>query len=541
MTSSSTSNPSSSSSSSSSCIEKTGNQVEKTISKIFTKLGYKIGISPRKTILYTILLTIACGIGFLRWTTESRPFKLWVPQQTIAENETNLYESYYTRISRFNNVIIRSSEDDDNNNGGGNVLVKDTLLEVMNMHLEIEKNKTMVDDVSYTFIDLCTKTGGACTTNTNGDICDCLVDSFLKLWNYDISTLENDDDILNTINSYPLYKKQSLEAIFGKPVFDVNDNIVSAEAFTISYFLKDRTQETGSDEDNTDSDPINEAWEEDVFLKVLQESVPKKYTSISVDYLSQRSFTDEFGGAITGDLIYVQISYILVFIFLGANLGKAIPGPGSRWTMSLAALVTVGLSIGASFGLSAGAFGLFYGPVHSLLPFILLGIGVDDAFVIVNAFNRERKVKRSAESNADLAKRAATGLARAGSSITVTSLTDLVAFGISSSSSLPALASFCGYAAIGIFFLWLFSATFFTATLVLDERRQRDNRRECVCCFTRKKELEEQEEGFEEGAIARYFRNYHSPLILSKLGKLIVLTIFSCLLGFGIWVSFKLS
>jgi len=62
-------------------------------------------------------------------------------------------------------------------------------------------------------------------------------------------------------------------------------------------------------------------------------------------------------------------------------MGKIKCGTGSRWTMALAALVTVGLSTGASFGLSS-AFGLFYGPVHSLLPFILLGIGVDDAFVI---------------------------------------------------------------------------------------------------------------------------------------------------------------
>jgi Niemann-Pick C1 protein len=113
--------------------------------------------------------------------------------------------------------------------------------------------------------------------------------------------------------------------------------------------------------------------------------------------------------------------------------------------MSLAAVVMVVLSTRAGFGFSA-LCGLFFGPVHSLLPFILLGIGVDDAFVIVNAFNRERKVARASETNADLTKRLARGLARAGASITVTSLTDCVAFAISSQSSLPALASFCAYA-----------------------------------------------------------------------------------------------
>merc|ERR1719394_1079206 len=137
--------------------------------------------------------------------------------------------------------------------------------------------------------------------------------------------------------------------------------------------------------------------------------------------------------------------------------------------------------------------GLYYGPVHSLIPFILLGIGVDDAFVIVNAFNHERKTKRAEEDNTSLVSRAGRSLARAGASITVTSATDLVAFAISSTSALPALASFCGFASVSIFFLWLFASTFFAACMVLDERRQRDNRRECLCCLTRKGELKEDE------------------------------------------------
>lgn len=400
------------------------------------------------------------------------------------------------------------------------------------MHLEIEKNETTLDDKTYTFLDLCTPVGGNCAS-TYGGVCNCLISSILKLWNYDLNTLENDSDILNTINSG--YNKTDLEAALGKAEFDDGDKLLSAKAFTISYFNVDRVDESDSETEGFEADPINDAWEGDVFLKTLQESVPEKYTSLKVDYFAGRSFSDEFGDAITGDLLLVQISYCVVFLFLGANMGKAIPGPGSRWTMSLAALFTVGLSIGAGFGISS-AIGLFFGPVHSLLPFILLGIGVDDAFVIVNAFNRERKVPRSTESNSDIAIRAGRSLARAGASITVTSFTDLVAFSISSSSSLPALASFCGYAAVAIFFLWFFASTFFTATLVLDERRQRDNRRECLCCVTRKKEMEEEEEGFQEGFVARYFRNYHAPAILSPFGKIIVLVFHAGLLGFGIWV-----
>ena len=207
--------------------------------------------------------------------------------------------------------------------------------------------------------------------------------------------------------------------------------------------------------------------------------------------------------------------------------------------------MVVALSTVAGFGLSS-LFGLFFGPVHNVLPFILLGIGVDDSFVIANAFNRERKVARKDESDEDIAVRAGRALARAGASITVTSLTDLVAFAISTSSSLPALSSFCGYAAICILFLWIFASVFFSATFVLDERRQRDNRRECLCCLTRKgKSSEDDEEpldnGFEEGRISKFFRNYHAPAILSKGGKVAVSLVFIGLLAFGIWGASNLA
>lgn len=510
-----------------SCTEKFGNTVDEFISSQFHKVGYAVGRNPKKTLLLTILLTAICGAGFMRFTTEDRAEKLWVPQNTMAEIETNVNEKYFPPESRFNSVIVKKAND----GAAGNVLEKQVLIDAMKMHLKIATESITVDNTDYDLQDLCTNAGGSCASSFTG-VCQCLLQSVLHLWNYDLDTLLNDNDYMTTINGYG--SKEDLDSIMGGAVFDDNDLIVFAQAFTISYFLKDRSAEQG---DNTESDPINETWEKEVFLETV-ESATENYPSLTVDYISGRSFADEFGGAITGDILLVQISYAVVFIFLGATMGNFKPGKDSRWTMSLAALILVVLSTGASFGVSSGV-GLFFGPVHSLLPFILLGIGVDDAFVIVNAFNRERKGPRSSEDNAELAKRCAKALARAGASITVTSMTDLVAFGISSSSSLPALASFCAYASIGIVFLWGFAATFFTAALVLDERRQRDNRRERLCCITRKNSIKVEDElEYQEAAMSRFFRNVFSPLILSKVGKVVVLLLFSGLLGFGIWVSY---
>jgi len=216
-------------------------------------------------------------------------------------------------------------------------------------------------------------------------------------------------------------------------------------------------------------------------------------------------------------------------------LGSKVCGRGSRWAMAGSALILIAMATVAGFGVASLA-GLIYGPVHSVLPFVLLGIGVDDAFVIANAFDREREgVPRDSEDDESLVKRGSRALARAGASITVTSLTDLVAFAISSTSALPALASFCAYASINIFFLWALAATFFTATMVIDEKRQRANKRDCLCCMTRKSLPEEEDTGAKEGRTPTYFRKYHAPKILSKPGKAIILVFFAGLFGFGLY------
>lgn len=519
-----------------SCVEKFGDTVEHAIGGFFHKIGLFVGNRPRLTILICFIITALTGFGFSSWETENRQQKLWVPQNTDAQFETERYQNYFASNARFNSIIISGSD-------GGNVLTKESLVQAMEMHKEIETKVALVENVeiedgvfgpkNFTLTNVCVKAGGSCVSGFQG-VCTCLVSSILKQWNYDVNLLNSDSDYMATLQNYG--SKESLEAVLGNPTFDADGKVVSAEAFTITYFLEGRMEVV----DGSEVDPINEGWEEAVFLSVA-ESVDSKYSNINSDYISTRSFSDEFGGAITGDLLLVQISYVVAFIYLGANMGNIKCGTGSRWTMAFSALMVVVLSTGAGFGFSS-LLGFFFGPVHSLLPFILLGIGVDDAFVIVNAFNRERTGPRSKEDNDDITKRCARALARAGASITVTSMTDLVAFGISASSALPALASFCAYASFGILFLWIFAATFFSATMVLDERRQRDNRRECLCCITRKTPLEEDEDkGFEEDRVSRYFRNYHAPAILSVPGKLITLLVLVALLSFGIFGMVNLS
>eukprot|EP00979_Chaetoceros_neogracilis_P018745 scaffold11110_cov1538-Chaetoceros_neogracile.AAC.1 len=64
-----------------------------------------------------------------------------------------------------------------------------------------------------------------------------------------------------TLNAYG--SEEDLGAVLGKPTFDGSGNLISAESFTMSYLIDDRSAEAGSDENGSEADPINEAWEKD--------------------------------------------------------------------------------------------------------------------------------------------------------------------------------------------------------------------------------------------------------------------------------------
>ena len=56
-----------------------------------------------------------------------------------------------------------------------------------------------------------------------------------------------------------------------------------------------------------------------------------------------------------------------------------------RGWLAMIGIGSIGLGIGTSYGL-AGLFGIPNTGMNSILPFLLLGIGIDDMFVIVQSF-----------------------------------------------------------------------------------------------------------------------------------------------------------
>jgi Niemann-Pick C1 protein len=142
--------------------------------------------------------------------------------------------------------------------------------------------------------------------------------------------------------------------------------------------------------------------------------------------------------------------------------------------MWLCDLMMAGLASG--YGLCSG-IGVPFNQLHLLLPFIVVGIGVDDLIIITLTFDQtnvkdppELRIKHTLE--------------KCGVSIAFTTLTDMVAFLLGATSSIPAIHGFCIYAAFSLFFNFVFQVTAYTSLLCLDAKRMNAGRMDVFFCIT---------------------------------------------------------
>lgn len=102
----------------------------------------------------------------------------------------------------------------------------------------------------------------------------------------------------------------------------------------------------------------------------------------------------------------------------------------------------------------------------------MLGLGLDDMFVVCNSLDQVSFYKPSDQ-------RIREAVARAGPSITLTSLTDALCFFVGSVTVIPALSSFCIYCSVSIAMLYFAILTIFLPVLHWETQRVKSGSKEC--------------------------------------------------------------
>ena len=246
-----------------------------------------------------------------------------------------------------------------------------------------------------------------------------------------------------------------------------------ASALQLIFFIQnERIPISGK----SDDDPIAVAWEE-----ALGPNVRDGFSNaaLNVHVVSQGEVDVESERAIVADVALLSVGYTLIIMFATSVFWR--PNTVySRSMLAMDAVMSVVIAIGSALGLCL-FIGIKFNMVVQSLAVVLLGIGIDDGFVISAAYLHE-------DPALSIRERMSAALRHAGSSITVTSLTDVSAFLTGISSQLPALRNFCFYAVFGVFFDFVYQVTFFVACMVIDAKRQVAGRRDVFCCFIVPKE-----------------------------------------------------
>ncbi|KAF6037774.1 PTCHD3 [Bugula neritina] len=441
-------------------LQRIGSSVSHTLETFFYNLGHGIASSPWTVILCCFLVSALCGLGMIKFEVKDSSAPIWIPVTSKVQANQLWTEKEFPLRARYNVILVTAD----------NILSPAALREMSEIDTAVkqmvEYNNSQNDILEFNWTSICIPYGpGKCVSR-----------SILELWEFDesrINKLKSSSEIINLL----AYTERS--PVFDDPfegsdwlgdlTFNIDGGIINAKAAKLVYAIK----ATSGDELNTRIDAPDLLWETR-FVSLAQRFGKREGGALkSVDVKAVRSFRDESDQSFEADVILLAAGIVIIICYVAIVMGK-FNEVEHKVYLALVGVFGIGLAILVSYGL-ASALGQFYGPIHPILPFLLLGLGVDDMFVIIEAWNN----LSTFEKQKPLPEKVAIAMKHAGVSITVTSVTDFVAFAIGASTALPALKSFCIYAALGILFLFIMQSTFFVAWLTIDQRRQNASRDAC--------------------------------------------------------------
>lgn len=180
------------------------------------------------------------------------------------------------------------------------------------------------------------------------------------------------------------------------------------------------------------------------------------------------------------------------------------------------------------------------------LTLCLAGVGVDDMFIMIASWEQSA-------SKTDTKSRLADTYSEAALSVTVTTITDVLAFFIGTWTAFPSVQSFCLYTGTAFIFCYIYTMTFFGAIIVLNDKRERANRHWLTCmpveqgrtscfynaccigsCSSESSQLQTNETASEH-PMSLFFKKYYGPFLTVTWTKLLVVLLYGAYLGGSIY------
>ncbi|XP_072364504.1 patched domain-containing protein 3-like isoform X2 [Scyliorhinus torazame] len=419
------------------------NCIEKHLRSAFYKLGHSVSKYVWCFFTIPLILSAALGLGFyfLSVNDANDIEEQFTPIHGPAKSERAFTEKHFpTTGSEFSGQrlytegsfasLIAVSKDD-------NILTKIAFQEILSLDEFVKQlNITYPHNVAVRYDSLCVRKADSCFPN-----------KILDFINHSLVT--------RTEISYPVMNGTFIGVVVGGVKLNQN-YITKAKAIKLDYYLQ---------EDNDEMKQRNLLWLQ-TFLQVFPNELQNQ-KNITVSYFTSLSRQEEFEGNSKRIIPLFSITYFLSIFFSITSCMRFDCVRNKVWVASLG-VVSSGLAVLSGFGLL-----LFCRMKFAIntanAPFLILGIGVDDMFIMLSSWQKT-KVKDK------VGDRLAETYAEAAVSITITTLTDVLAFYIGILTPFRSVQSFCVYTGTTVLFCFLSNITVFGAVLALNGRREASNR-----------------------------------------------------------------
>ncbi|KAE8057400.1 hypothetical protein FH972_014096 [Carpinus fangiana] len=488
------------------------------MSNFFRKYGTWVARNPTLVLCSSLAMVLLLCLGLIRFKVETRPEKLWVGPGSKAAEEKRFFDTHLAPFYRIEQIILATIPDVVD--GKIPSIVTDDNIKLL---FEIQKK---VDGIRANY------SGSMISLN---DICmkpldqDCATQSVLQYFKMDIKNYDDFGGVEHLKYCFEHYSSADTCMSAFKAPLDPStalggfpgNNYSEASAFMVTYPVNNAIDK----EVNVTQRAV--AWEK-AFIQLVKDELLLMVQSknLTLSFSSESSIEEELKRESTADAITILISYLVMFAYISLTLGDT---PclhsfyiSSKVLLGLFGVMLVMFSVLGSVGFFSAIGVKSTLIIMEVIPFLVLAVGVDNMCILVHAVKRQPL-------ELPLEGRISNALVEVGPSITLASLSEVLAFAVGSFIPMPACRVFSMFAALAVLLDFLLQVTAFVALIVFDFLRAEDKRVDCFPCKKVSSPHADSDKGISQrkpGLLVRYMKEIHAP-ILSLWGvKIVVISVF---------------
>ncbi|KAK9928380.1 hypothetical protein M0R45_025517 [Rubus argutus] len=469
------------------------------MSKFYRGYGKWVARNPIIVLGSSLVIVLLLCLGLIRFKVETRPEKLWVGPGSKAAEEKQFFDSHLAPFYRIEQLVIATIPD--TKHGKSPSIVTEENIKLL---FEIQKK---VDGIKANYSGSVISLDDICIKPLDQDCATQSVIQYFKLdpenydnyggvdhLNYCFEHYSSADKCMSAYKA-PLDPSTALGGFSGK-------NYSEASAFLVTYPVNNAINREGNETERA------VAWEK-AFIQLAKDEF---------------SVEEELKRESTADAITILISYLVMFAYISLTLGDS-PRLSSFYISSkvllgLSGVVLVMLSVLGSVGFFSAIGVKSTLIIMEVIPFLVLAVGVDNMCILVHAVKRQPL-------DLPLEGRISNALMEVGPSITLASLSEVLAFAVGGFIPMPACRVFSMFAALAVLLDFLLQVTAFVALIVFDFRRTEDKRVDCFPCM--QLSSYDSDKGIEQrkpGLLARYMKEIHAPILSIWAVKIAVICTF---------------